>query len=65
MGAEYLGLQATGWDRMTETWWQRVSAMQFCLEFQSVPLATPNSVHRSWRRVCLSRLYLVVYISCT
>ncbi|KAL5333162.1 hypothetical protein BJX70DRAFT_403870 [Aspergillus crustosus] len=20
--AEYLGLQATGWDRMTETWWQ-------------------------------------------
>ncbi|KAL3443104.1 hypothetical protein BJX65DRAFT_312121 [Aspergillus insuetus] len=26
MGAEYLGLQATGWDRMTETWWQRVLA---------------------------------------
>jgi hypothetical protein len=39
MGAEYLGLQATGWDRMTETWWQRVSftAMQLC--FESVPLA--------------------------
>ncbi|KAL4874591.1 hypothetical protein BJY04DRAFT_11897 [Aspergillus karnatakaensis] len=24
--AEYLGLQATGWDRMTETWWQRTIA---------------------------------------
>ncbi|KAL3476615.1 hypothetical protein BJX99DRAFT_258167 [Aspergillus californicus] len=27
MGAEYLGLQATGWDRMTETWWQRTLAI--------------------------------------
>ncbi|KAL2831504.1 hypothetical protein BDW59DRAFT_131293 [Aspergillus cavernicola] len=26
MGADYLGLQATGWDRMTETWWQRTLA---------------------------------------
>ncbi|RDW68755.1 glycosyltransferase family 4 protein [Aspergillus mulundensis] len=26
MGIEYLGLHATGWERMTETWWQRTLA---------------------------------------
>ncbi|KAI9371571.1 hypothetical protein BJX61DRAFT_510991 [Aspergillus egyptiacus] len=26
MGPEYLGLQATGWDSMTESWWQRTLA---------------------------------------
>ncbi|KAL4981871.1 hypothetical protein BDW68DRAFT_171727 [Aspergillus falconensis] len=26
MGIEYLGLDATGWDRMTETWWQQTLA---------------------------------------
>ncbi|KAL4971571.1 hypothetical protein BDW66DRAFT_155530 [Aspergillus desertorum] len=27
MGLEYLGLHATGWDRMTQTWWQQTLAV--------------------------------------
>lgn len=33
MGAVYLGLDATGWGRMTSTWWEKVSLYQLIYSF--------------------------------